>query len=502
MPPKKAAAGAGGDAPAKAPKAEKAATPPVDDKKPKTQPKQEEKPQNNKGQEKAQDKTQGKGKGKQVEEEPAVETVAVPGKSDRQYEPDDDVEKEIKSRIDKLESEIKVHREEIEQIRSTIENKKDSQVKLKQDQDAAIKSAQGVGDAKSFNDRFNAKMDQIKHFQKLREDKTAEKKELRAQLGRGVVDKKNTYLKDLEAEIKALQDKQASGEIGKLNDEKKIIAEIGRLNNNKKIFKNYAEVDEAINQYDTQITTLRTELETIKSERQDYRDKRKEFDDIITASRDQHKSNSSDIEKAINRRKELSDRVTELRGKVDACYDELRDHRSGKREKAKKERQEEQKKRQEERRQQELKRLKEEEERGCYAEEIEACTQLLQYLEPFKYVPPQEEEKKEEEGEKEEKGEGEEKEKEEGEEAPAVSTPPPSKRAGKKNKPIGETDETKELKHGAQIYFYFETLSLIAPQFVGAVEASLNQISKKKEYVETKEAELRERRKANGTQAV
>ena len=122
MPPKKAAApvaGASGDTPAKAPaKAEKAAAPPVDDKKPKSQPKQEEKPQtqNNKGQEKTQDKPQGKGKGKQSEPEPepVVETTTAPGRSDnRQYEPDDDVVREIKSRISEIEAEIQTHRDEI-----------------------------------------------------------------------------------------------------------------------------------------------------------------------------------------------------------------------------------------------------------------------------------------------------------------------------------------------------------------------------------------------------
>jgi hypothetical protein len=46
--------------------------------------------------------------------------------------------------------------------------------------------------------------------------------------------------------------------------------------------------------------------------------------------------------------------------------------------------------------------------------------------------------------------------------------------------PTGETDKEKELKHNAQIFFQFETLSLAAPHKVGDVEATLTQITEKK----------------------
>ena len=99
---------------------------------------------------------------------------------------------------------------------------------------------------------------------------------------------------------RALQEKQASGEVGKLLDEKKLIAEIGKLTSNKKLYKyvfnppvtsprllsplpspslvnnslqhfinvncrTYSELNESIKQYETQITTLRAELDVSTS---------------------------------------------------------------------------------------------------------------------------------------------------------------------------------------------------------------------------------------------
>jgi hypothetical protein len=72
---------------------------------------------------------------------------------------------------------------------------------LKQDQDEAKKSAQEVGDPKTYNERYDKTLADIKNLQKLREGKSNERGDFRQQLGRNTADQKD-YMRVLEAEIK------------------------------------------------------------------------------------------------------------------------------------------------------------------------------------------------------------------------------------------------------------------------------------------------------------
>lgn len=495
MPKKTAApAAAGGDATATkaaAPTKDKA---PVEDKKPKEQPKQAEKAAG-KGGEKPQ-VNNGKGKGQEAPPSPPQTTTTTTTSNrqpDRQFEPDDEVEIAIKGRISKLEAELKDHKTDIESVRGSIETKKDSQVQHKEDQVGLKKQSSDVGSEKGYSDRYTETLNALKAVQHQRKQKQTDLKTMKQQLGPHA-DQKDIFIKNLENDIRVLQERQASGDVGNLLEEKKLVQEIGKLTNNKKLFKSYTELNAVVDQYDTQVNNYRADLNKIEEERKEFRSKKKVFEDQITASRAKHNSTSEEIAEDINRRKELTKTIDEKKERLDGLYDQLREYRKDKRQKARDVRDAEQQKRADEKKAIEQKRMKEEEAKGFYTDEIEACVQLLEYLEPFKYRAPEAEaeKEKEEEGEKEKEEEGEKEEKE------VESSPAPSKRGGKK-KPVGETDKEKELKHIAQVFYQFETVSLVAPAKVGDVEDVITKINEKKDYLEKKAEEKTAKKKANGT---
>lgn len=445
-----------------------------------------------------QQQTQQKGKGKGAKEEVAVvveeqkQQKEETGKKDIKERELDQEEKVIFARIEKLDDEIRARRAEIDKIQENIDTKKQSNKKLQEEQKGLWEESAKQGDSKEFSNQYLKKLEQIKEQQKYKKTKMDEQKKLKDQMGHSVKEKD---LKNLEAEIRRLQDKQQSGNVGNIHEERKIIAEISKLTTNKKLFKTYAELNESIAQYETTISALRADLGKIDEEHNVLKDKKKVFDDQAYAKRADHDSTSKLIDDAYTEKKRLVAEVKGMEERKDNIYDQLRAYRSTRREQAQKKREDEQKKRKEDKEAAEQKRQQEEETKGFYSEEIDACTQLLSYLEPFKFCPPVEEEKEEKEGEKEEKEGGEGEGEKESEETPAPAAEEKPKRGGKK-KAVGETDKEKELKHAAQTFFQFELLSLVAPAKVGDVESTIGQINEKKVYLEKKQEERKER-KAN-----
>lgn len=445
----------------------------------------------------------GKGKGKgQQEPEPVEVKQEVPPATETKPERElDEMEKHIMARITKINDDIQSRRTKIDKIQENIDAKKNSNKEIQEKQKELKNSSFNEGSTKDIVDQLKKKQDEIASIQKARDVKYAEKVKLIKQLG-GNADHKE-YLKQLEAEIRGLQEKQQSGRIGNMQEEKKLIAQIGSLTANKKLYKSYTELNGAILEQDDKIGKIRAEISKLRDDRSEIMNKKKVFEDQIQDNKAKHETTSTSIDDEYTKKKELVEEIKVLEDKKDKEYDGLREYRSDRRDKATKKRQDEIKKRQDEKKEAEKTRFQEDEAKGFYSEEITACLQLVTYLEPLKFKAPEpeeeeEREKKEGESENAAAGEGEEKEKREDEDVSSETRP--NKRASKK-KPVGETDPERELKHTTQIYYQFELISLSAPSKVGDVENVITKINEKKAYLEKQQVDRKDSRKKAFTQS-
>jgi len=334
-------------------------------------------------------------------------------------------------------------------------------------------------------------------------------------MGSGTDDK--NYLKNLDTQIKELEERQGGSALG-LSEEKKVIAEISKLQNSKKLYKSFQDLNEAIKESETKISGHEVELGKIKERADIFFSKRNADREVINASDNKIDAVQAEIVQEQAARTVLNDKITALRTQQTVVKNELKEFRDKRREsrqaeyertkqerqaeyeRVKQQRQAENQRRTDDRKQKELKRIQEELEQEPYSEELELCIQLIKYLEPFVPKVP----KVAVEGET-------------GAESPkpAATTPPPVRENGpegtalvreeednrplnkrNKKKPQKVVDLEKELRHNVETFLQFEKVSIVPPAKVAEVEKTVGQLKEKKVYYQKRAEEKLQKKKA------